>query len=151
MDFYSNIFYSSTIKRMPIMQSTLPQKCVVLALAGLALVGCQPLSTPEPDSSARSKITFDLDQFDEYGLYGPTDGKRSLDYEFCIPQGEHYASEVQRIDPSVNFFPTSAGRIGCTENQILTIGNTHQDDFRLVLLELANLDYVDRIQRVDWE
>jgi len=129
----------------------LPQKLVVSGLAGLALLGCQPVSIPEPDPSALEKITFDLNQFDEYGLYGPADGKRSLDYEFCIPQGEQYATEVQTIDPSVNFFPTSAGRIGCTENQILTIGNTHQDEFRLVLLELANLDYVDRIQQVDWE
>jgi hypothetical protein len=133
------------------MLGTLPQKFVVLALAGLALGGCQPGATPEPDPSAMEKINFDLDQFDDNGLYGPADGKRSLDYEFCIPQGEQYAAEVQAIDPSVNFFPTSAGRIGCTEDQMLTIGNTHQNNFRLVLLELANLDYVDRIQRVDWE
>jgi hypothetical protein len=133
------------------MLGTLPQKLVVLALTGLALGGCQPGATPEPDPSAMEKINFDLDQFDDNGLYGPADGKRSLDYEFCIPQGEQYAAEVQAIDPSVNFFPTSAGRIGCTEDQMLTIGNTHQNNFRLVLLELANLDYVDRIQRVDWE
>lgn len=133
------------------MPCNVSEKLLVIGFAGLALAGCQPMSTPEAETSASEKITFDLTQLDDDGLYGPPDGKRSLDYEFCIPQGEQYREEVQAIDPSVNFFPGSAGRIGCTEEQILTIGNTHQADFRLVLMELANLEYVERIQRVDWE
>ncbi|NJL46644.1 MAG: hypothetical protein HC929_02960 [Leptolyngbyaceae cyanobacterium SM2_5_2] len=112
--------------------------------------GCQPV--PAVDSaSVFDKIGFDLGELDENGLYGPTDGKRSLDYEFCIPQGNAYAQEVLVIDPSVNFFPQSQGRIGCTEQQTLAIGNTHQPNAQLILMELANLDYIDRIQRVDWE
>ena len=42
------------------MLSMLPQKLVVSGLAGLALLGCQPVSIPEPDPSALEKITFDL-------------------------------------------------------------------------------------------
>ena len=127
------------------------QKLATLGLLGLVVAGCQLISPNETEASAAEKIAFDLDQFDDDGLYGPPDGKRSLDYEFCIPQGERYIEEVQAIDPSVQFFQQSTGRIECTQDQILTIGNTHQDDFRLVLMELANLDYVERIQRVDWE
>jgi hypothetical protein len=31
------------------------------------------------------------------------------------------------------------------------MGNTHQPRAQLVLQELANLDYIHRIARVDWE
>jgi hypothetical protein len=133
------------------MTESLPIKLMVSALLGLFVAGCQPVSSPDTKPSTPDKITFDLNQFDDDGLYGPPDGKRSLDYEFCIPQGDTYAEEVQAIDPTVNFYPMSPGRIGCTEQQTLAIGNTHQENFRLVLLELTNLDYIERIQRVDWE
>jgi basic membrane lipoprotein Med (substrate-binding protein (PBP1-ABC) superfamily) len=127
-------------------------KLTILILAGLAVVGCQQQPPSANDNSATTdKIAFDLNQFDDDGLYGPPDGKRSLDYEFCIPDGDTYLEEVNAIDPSLEVFLGSAGRIGCTADQTLAIGNTHQDNFRLVLMELANLDYVERIQRVDWE
>lgn len=116
---------------------------------GLSLA-CQPLPA-EDTTTAMDKITFDLETLDQDGLYGPPDGKRALDYEFCIPNGEAYGAEVSTIDPSLTLFPESSGRVGCTETQTLAIGNTHQANARLILMELANLDYVERIQRVDWE
>lgn len=120
----------------------LPLGAVLLALACL----------PSADSaSALDKIAFDLSALDENGLYGPEDGKLSLDYEFCLPSGESYAQAVSAIDPSAQFFPQSRGRIGCGDGQVLTIGNTHQANHQDILLELANLDYIDRIQPVDWE
>jgi len=125
------------------------KKCLVLSL--FALTSCNLGVTSESGHSNFEKIAFDLNQFDENGLYGPPDGKRSLDYEFCIPNGNRYAEEVQEIDSTVNFFPLSSGRIGCTAEQTLVIGHTYQPDFQLVLMELANLDYVDRIQPVHWE
>jgi hypothetical protein len=111
---------------------------------------CQPVPSAD-HSSAMDKIAFDLDTLDENGLYGPPDGKRSLDYEFCIPTGDTYTQEVSAIDPSAQFFPQSRGRIGCGEGQVLTIGNTYQVNYETILIELANLDYIDRIQQVDWE
>lgn len=131
--------------------TSLSQKLAYFALFALTTASCQPMVSSEVDSSAAAKITFDLNDFDDNGLYGPANGKRSLDYEFCIPEGNQYAQEVSAIDPTLNLFPDSAGRIGCTEAQTLAIGNTYQDNFRLVLMELASLDYVERIQRVDWE
>lgn len=111
---------------------------------------CQPVPSADR-SSAMDKIAFDLSILDENGLYGPADGKRFLDYEFCIPAGGAYAQAVSAIDPSAQFFPQSRGRIGCGEDEVLTIGNTHQANHQDILIELANLDYVDRIQPVDWE
>ncbi len=113
-------------------------------------LACQPLPATD-DSSAMDKIAFDLSGLDENGLYGPPDGKRSLDYEFCLPVGATYAQAVSAIDPSAQFFPQSRGRIGCSEEQVLTIGNTHQANYQMILMELANLNYIDRIQQVDWE
>lgn len=119
---------------------------MVLSLA----FACQ--AVPSADSSSASdKIAFDLSTLDENGLYGPPDGKRSLDYEFCIPTGDAYAQAVGAIDPSAQFFPQSQGRIGCGEGEVLAIGNTHQVNHETILIELANLAYVERIQPVDWE
>jgi hypothetical protein len=125
-----------------------------LGLLGAAIaagsLGCQPGPSAD-DSSSLDKIAFDLALLDENGLYGPADGKRSLDYEFCIPTGDSFSQAVSAIDPSVQFFPQSRGRIGCGEGQVLAIGNTHQANHATILMELANLDYIDRIQQVDWE
>ncbi len=118
----------------------------VVALAG----GCQP-QPPADSTTTLDKIGFDLTQLDDQGLYGPADGKRALDYEFCIPVGEAYGQAVTAIDPSLKLFPGRAGRIGCTDQQVLVMGNTHQPQAQLVLQELANLDYIHRIARVDWE
>jgi hypothetical protein len=120
-------------------------------LSGLFLTtACSP-PPAEGDSHVLDKITFDLHQLDETGLYGPPGGQRSLDYEFCLPQGEAYTQAVVAIDPSLNFYPGSRGRRGCTDQQILAIGNTHQPNAQRILMELAQLDYIDRIDRVDWE
>lgn len=123
--------------------------------AGLGLVGwltlaCQPLVDVD-QPTALDKITFDLEKLDEDGLYGPPDGRRSLDYEFCIPRDAAHGGQVRGIDPSVTLHPDSPGRIGCTADQVLAIGNTHQPNAVLILMELANLDYIERIDRVDWE
>lgn len=114
------------------------------------VAGCQAPATPEA-AATLNKIDFDLTQLDDQGLYGPADGKRALDYEFCIPAGEAYGQAVTTIDPSLKLFPGRAGRLGCTDQQVLAMGNTHQPRAQLVLQELANLDYIHRIARVDWE
>lgn len=101
--------------------------------------------------SPLDKITFDLTQLDEDGLYGPPDGKRALDYEFCIPAADPHPQIVLAIDPSLRLYPHSPGRIGCADDQILAIGNTHQPNAQAILMELANLDVIERINPVHWE
>jgi hypothetical protein len=121
-----------------------------LGLVGLLTLACQPM-TDADQPMALDKITFNLEQFDENGLYGPPDGQRSLDYEFCVPGVPDFLETVQAIDPSLTLYPQSPGRIGCPADQVLAIGNTHQPNAVPILMELANLDFIERIDRVDWE
>ena len=99
----------------------------------------------------RSKITFSLEQLNESGLYGPPRGLRALHYEFCIPAAPELEAQVQQIDPTIQVSKTSPGRVGCTEEEYLCVGNTHQPDFRMVLHKLANLPYVKRIDQAFFE
>ena len=125
---------------------------MVLGLSGLALLGCSPNpSDADAAMAAQTKIGFDLNQLDENGLIGPPDGKRSVDYEFCIPREENYEAAVLAIDASLVFYPNSPGRIGCMGDRQLVIGNTQQPNARDVLVELANQDFIEKIEAVDWE
>jgi hypothetical protein len=73
---------------------------------------------------------------------GPAGGKRSLAYEFCIPDRPECAREVRERDPSIRIFPGVPGRIPCAKDEALCMGSTHQKDHRKVLERLAALPYV---------
>lgn len=102
-------------------------------------------------ASVPAVIGFDLGRLDDRGLQGPPDGLRSLDYEYCIPEGTRYREQVLAIDPSARFQPGSRGRIGCGSGQVLVLGNTHQPGFRQVLQALAELPFVERIAECVFE
>jgi hypothetical protein len=104
-----------------------------------------------PQIDPLSKITFNLEPFNEQGLYGPPGGLRALDYEFCIPGDAAHEAQVRRIDPTVKIYKKSSGRIGCAAREYLCVGNTHQPDFKTVLLRLAGLPYVKRIDQAFFE
>jgi len=91
------------------------------------------------------KIEIDLAGVNEAGLRGPPTGLRAVHYEFCIPAGERYATEVLGIDPTLQLLPKSRGRISCTNRQLLAVGSTHQEGYREVLERLAALPYITRI------
>jgi hypothetical protein len=118
----------------------------------LALVACgsNPSVSP-PTAAQRDKIAIDLSTVDGRGLRGAPGGLRSVSYEFCIPAGERYGSEVQRIDPTVELMRGSRGRIGCKPNQVLCVGNTGQQGYLRVIEQLAGLDYVSRIVESTFE
>jgi hypothetical protein len=101
--------------------------------------------------SVRHKIGFDISALDNEGLVGQQGGKRSLSYELCIPDRVENRVEVERIDPTVSFFPESPGCIGCASQEILCIGSTHQRDFGTVLQQLAELPHVQHIQQTVFE
>ena len=98
-----------------------------------------------------SKIRFDLDRLNGDGLQGPPDGLRALHYEFCIPDRPDALSEVRRIDPSLQVYSRSPGRIGCNDTELLCLGDTHQPGHRQVLERLAALEYVTEIREAFFE
>ena len=87
-----------------------------------------------------------ISEFNDDGLYGSPDGLRAAMYEFCIPARADLAAEVASIDPTVRIYASSPGRTGCTSDKYLCIGSTGQPGFREVLANLAQLEYVSRIQ-----
>lgn len=106
-----------------------------------------PVQLPSATPGVLSdKIHFDLSALNDDGLYGPPDGLRAAAYEFCIPALHDLAGEVRSIDPTVQIYPGSPGRIGCGSDEYLCIGSTGQPGFREVLADLAALEYVTRIQ-----
>jgi hypothetical protein len=124
-----------------------------LLFAALVLLLSCPISADAGDqpgvsgSTAMAKIRFDLSVLDDNGLYGPPNGLRALHYEFCIPATEAHAEQVSAINPSLEIMRGSRGRIGCTEEQYLCVGSTHQPGFRDVLARLAELPYIERIEQ----
>ena len=101
-------------------------------------------------TSAPGKIAFDLAGLGEEGLRGPPDGRRALAYEFCIPATPACRAEVATIDSTVQFMSAS-GRIGCSRDEWLCVGSTHQENFREALRRLAGLSYVERIDECFFE
>lgn len=98
-----------------------------------------------------SKITFSLATLNDQGLFGSPGGLRALHYEFCIPGEAAVEAQVRQIDPTIQIFKKSRGRIGCPAGEYLCIGSTHQPGFKAVLLKLAKLPYVKRIDQAFFE
>ena len=122
-------------------------KAIATALALSILALSSSASAESSNDAVIDKIGFDLDQLDDSGLYGPADGKRSLSYEFCVPNNLAAIATVQNIDPTLMMYPQSPGRIGCDEAEVLAIGETHQPNYRDVLINLASLEMIDRIEQ----
>jgi hypothetical protein len=116
------------------------------AITGLILTAIAATPQTMRADSIRDKITFDLSAISPEGLIGNQQSLRSVGYEFCIPAQPDTRKEVKAIDQTVQF-SRSRGRIGCQNHQYLCIGETHQPEWKTVLLKLAELDYVKRIDR----
>lgn len=97
--------------------------------------------------SILNKITFDIDMISPDGLVGGSDSLTSVNYEFCLPADERFLVEVLLIDPTLKYYPQIRGRIGCTSHQYLCIGNPHNPRWKTILLSIAKLDYIERIDR----
>lgn len=103
------------------------------------------------DPAAWKKIKLDFRSLDAEGLSGKPGGKVALNYEFCIPAEAGMWKQVRKIDSSATLQKGAKGRIGCSEQQWLVIGSTHQKNYQRVLFELASLPYVERIEQTFWE
>ena len=127
-------------------------RCLVI-LSLLLTFGYAAFFTGQGSAGVDSwqKVTFDMSRLDKNGLLGPPNGNRALSYEFCIPNTQEHKAEVKRIDSTVQFMPGSPGRIRCDKNECLCIGSTHQKDFKRVLKNLADLEYVKLINECFFE
>jgi len=103
-----------------------------------------------PPVAASPKIELNLAQLDNDGLRGPPGGKVSLSYEFSIPNTEKCRGAVKAIDPSIQFMPGSAGRMGAGKGECLCIGTTGKG-YRDTLRRLAALPFVKRIIECHFE
>lgn len=122
----------------------------LLILASIFLLGNtreELLNHDIESNSALEKITFDISTTSGEELRNPPDRLRAVSYEFCIPKEDKFVTEVKAIDSSVMFYGSSRGRIGCQENQYLCIGTIQSPQWKEILLSLARLDYVERIDR----
>ena len=128
-----------------VMAGNVRQFVLLFLMWTVAACGASGAAPPGDQGEMMAKVRFDVAMLDEQGLYGPADGLRALSYEFCIPARQQAVDEVRTIDPTVQIYRGSRGRIGCTSDQFLSIGSTHQHEFRTVLTRLAQLDYVTRI------
>ena len=85
------------------------------------------------------------------GLYGPKDGLRSLNYEFCIPQDSGVLLRIETIDVKAKVYRSSPGRIGCGDQYWLMVSDTHRPDFRKVLESLTADPEINKIAPVWFE
>lgn len=120
-----------------------------LILTGLLLSGCSILFSASSDNM--KKIRFDVNKLNAQGMYGQPDSLRVLSYEFCIPDNIDYVSEVMAIDPTLVVYKQSPGRIGCTDNEYLCIGDTATDSYLEILQNLTKLEYVKEIREAFFE
>ena len=104
-----------------------------------------------PNNCVEEKISFDILKLDDYGLVGPWNGKVSVDYEFCIPYTDESLLEVKKIEPDIQCDYGPKGRIGCNDNEYLCLSGTGFKDFKTILCDLSQLDYVKRIDQNFWE
>ena len=118
-------------------------KWAALSIVVAAATGCGQKAPEE-------KIDFDIEILNEDGLYGPVGGLRTLQYEYCIPAGKGARDDVAAIDPSANC-TGGLGRIDCQIGEFMCVGHTKQDGHKRILIELARLEYVDRIQQTYFE
>jgi hypothetical protein len=123
---------------------------LILLLISPGLLACKQSNRGNSQAAVADpvlkKINFDLSQISSDGLIGPPNGLRSLSYEFCIPATEKSLNEVRSINPDIQV-SRSPGRIRCTKDQYLCIGETHTPQWREKLMAIAKLDYVQRIDQ----
>jgi hypothetical protein len=117
-------------------------KIITLFLAIGLITSCSLFKSKEY-KIAQAKTNFDIQKLDKNGLLK----KRgtSLAYEFCIPNNESTIAEIKKIDSSISVYISSKGRIGCSKEEVLCIGETQNKDFKKIFISLSKLKYVKNI------
>ena len=117
---------------------------IIIVVSGLSILyGCSNIDSNSIVNN--EKIEFDITKLNQQGLYGPSDGLRSLSYEFCIPADEHFVSVIHNIDPEIKIYRHSPGRIDCTSTEYLCMGDTYNKPYQKNFNDLAGLFFIKRI------
>ena len=93
------------------------------------------------------KIGFDLNNFDNEGMLTTGTGKRAIIYEYCIPRARQAVSVISTIDFSAEVKTDTPGKVNCSAQEVLVQGNSHQDNFKALIVQLARLPFVKRIEQ----
>ena len=93
------------------------------------------------------KIGFDLAQFDNEGMLNTGGTKRAIIYEYCIPSARQAVSVITTIDFSAEVKTGSGSKVSCGAQETLVEGNSHQDNFKAIIVQLARLPFVKRIEQ----
>lgn len=99
--------------------------------------------------NAEEKMNFSFSKLDKKGLI--KEKGTSLAYEFCIPNTEANLNEIKAIDESIAVYKSSKGRIGCSKDEILCIGETVDKDYKNILIEISKKSYVKSINESFFE
>lgn len=123
-------------------------KLSLVAILIITFASCS-LFKSKAVKQAESKMNFEFSKLYKNGLIK----KRgtSLAYEFCIPNNETYLDKIKEIDESISIYKSGSGRIGCSNNEILCIGETHNKDYKRILTQIAELEYVKSINESFFE
>lgn len=126
---------------------TRPSASTVWLLALAVALGC---GSAPPSTAPEDKIRFDLGRLDEDGLQGSAGSKRALAYEFCLSDEPRLIEELSALDPSLHL-QRAPGRIGCSSDEVLMLGSTHQPRHREILERLAEHEAIARIEEAFFE
>lgn len=123
-------------------------KLSLVAILIITIASCS-LFKSKAFKQAESKMNFEFSKLDKNGLIKKRGS--SLAYEFCIPNNETYLDKIKEIDESISIYKSGSGRIGCSNNEILCIGETHNKDYKRILTQIAELEYVKSINESFFE
>ena len=123
-------------------------KLSLVAILIITIASCS-LFKSKAFKQAESKMNFEFSKLDKNGLIKKRGS--SLAYEFCIPNNETYLDKIKEIDESISIYKSGSGRIGCSNNEILCIGETHNKDYKRILTQTAELEYVKSINESFFE
>jgi hypothetical protein len=118
-----------------------------------------------------SKVQFEAGEISAEGLVGKAGGQRSFSYEFCVPQplphsatravgssssvdrsdlggDEDALEQVLRIDPTIQHYSSSRGRIKCPSDKVLCVAETYGEDrapweWKEILHQLSELSFIE--------
>lgn len=90
-----------------------------------------------------AKIGFDLNQFNQEGLLS---SGQSIVYEYCIPRAQQALSVITTIDFTAEVKDKGV-KVNCGEREARIIGSSHQDGFKAIMVQIASLPFVRKIEQ----